>query len=260
MAATIVQLSDLHLYQNRDGLLAGVPTWNTFESVLADVQRRHGTLDYLVLTGDLAQDEALATYFMLREALAAWAGRYRIIPGNHDDREMLREAFPDLFPRDAGTLNFVVHTGGWKIIGLDSHIPGEVRGCVDGAQLEWLKRELEQSASAPALLFVHHPPVPIDVAWIDELGLEQAAGLVQMVEATPAVKVVCAGHVHQEFSGRIGEAAMYTTPSTCVQFGARAEKSFDTKMAGYRSFTLTADGYHTEVHRLSAPAVTPQST
>jgi Icc protein len=62
--------------------------------------------------------------------------------------------------------------------------------------------------------------------------------------------VICAGHVHQEFAGRIGAAAMVTTPSTCVQFGAHTEKSFDTRAAGYRTFRLD-DGYHTEVHRLS---------
>lgn len=254
MSARIVQLTDLHLYQDPARVLAGIATWDTFNSVLAQVRSTDEEPDYVILTGDLAQDEALPTYLMLREALGDWMERCKIIPGNHDDRENIRKAFPELFPQGDGTLNFVVEAGGWRIIGLDSHVPGEVTGCVDGAQLTWLRTELESNPHAPALLFVHHPPIPIDVAWIDELGLEEAAGLVELIESSPTVKVVCAGHVHQEYVGHIGTAAMYTTPSTCVQFGARAEKSFDASMAGYRSFTLAEDGYHTEVHRLTAVA------
>ena len=44
--------------------------------------------------------------------------------------------------------------------------------------------------------------------------------------------------------------AQRATPSTCVQFGARTEKSFDTTAAGYRLLQLD-ENFHTEVHRLS---------
>jgi Icc protein len=100
------------------------------------------------------------------------------------------------------------------------------------------------------LLFVHHPPIAINVAWLDKIALDEAAELVDLIKASPQIKVICAGHVHQEFAGRIGAAAVFTTPSTSVQFGARAEKSFDTRAAGYRTFRLD-DDCHTEVHRLS---------
>ncbi|MGI9321172.1 MAG: metallophosphoesterase, partial [Thiogranum sp.] len=82
MSIRILQLSDLHLYQDRDGHLHGVPTWATFRAVLEQVRSQQDDFDYLVLTGDLAQDEALETYLMLREALAGWVERCRIIPGN----------------------------------------------------------------------------------------------------------------------------------------------------------------------------------
>lgn len=251
MSVRIVQLTDLHLYQDPAGRLAGVPTWDTFRSVLAQVRRQHGDFDYLILTGDLAQDESLETYLTLREALGDWVARCRIIPGNHDDRAHLRKAFPELFPENEGALTFVLSASGWRIVGLDSHIPGEVRGRVDGAQLDWLRTILTSAPGTPTLLFVHHPPIPIEVAWLDRLGLNEATELVELIETSPDVKVVCAGHVHQAFVGRIGTAEMYTTPSTCVQFAARAEKTFDTQMAGYRTFTLDEDGHHTDVHRLS---------
>ena len=251
MTTRLVQLTDLHLFRDPGGLLAGVPTWASFRAILDQVRRGQGNLDYLILTGDLAQDEALETYLMLREELGEWLARLRIIPGNHDDRDNLRTAFPELFPSNEGTLGFDLSVGGWRIIGLDSQVPGEVYGRVDGPQLAWLKTELASSPGTPTVLFVHHPPVPIDVAWLDEIGLNEATDLLRLIETSAAVKIVCAGHVHQEFSGRIGAAEMYTTPSTCVQFGARADDKFDTAMTGYRTFTLDADRHHTEVHLLT---------
>jgi Icc protein len=250
MSIRIVQVTDAHLYRDPDGVLAGVSTWKTFRAVLRQIERQHGDFDYLILTGDLAQDEELETYLMLREELGDWLDRCRIIPGNHDDPANLRKAFPDLFSQDGGPLTFALSTGDWKIIGLDSHLPGETKGRVDANQLQWLRDELRMDPSTRTLLFVHHPPVAINVDWLDKIGLDGASDLVNLIAASPQIKVICAGHVHQEFTGRIGPAAMYTTPSTCVQFGARSEKSFDTRAAGYRTFRLD-DGYHTEVHRLS---------
>ena len=251
MSIRIVQVTDTHLFCEPDGVLAGVPTWQTFRAVLRKIGREHRDFDHLILTGDLAQDEELETYLMLREALGDWIERCRIIPGNHDDRANLRKAFPELFSQQEEPLTFTLSTGGWKIIGLDSHLPGETKGRVDAGQLQWLRDELRQDPGARILLFIHHPPVAINVRWLDDIGLDGAFDLVNLIEASPQIRVICAGHVHRAFKGRIGAAAVYTTPSTCVQFGARSEKSFDRKAAGYRTLRLH-DGHHTEVHRLDA--------
>ncbi len=251
MSIRIVQLSDLHLYRDQDSLLAGVPTWTTFRAVLDFVGRQQDDFDYLILTGDLAQDEALETYKMLRETLGDWIHRCRVIPGNHDDRGKLRAVFPELLPDGEGPLTFALQCEDWRVIGLDSHIPGETSGHIDGDQLQWLRAQLASGPGYPVLLFVHHPPIPINVVWLDNLGLYDAAEFVELIETSPQIKVICAGHVHQEFAGQIGAAALYTTPSTCVQFAARNEKAFDTTMAGYRTILLEKGGYRTEVHRLS---------
>ncbi len=250
MSIRIVQITDAHLFKDPQGVLAGVRTWKTFTAVLKQVERYHADFDYLILTGDLAQDEELETYRMLREVLGDWLERCRILPGNHDDRAHLRKVFPELFPENDDPLTFTLSSEGWKIIGLDSQKTGEVRGRIDARQMEWLRDQLKMDPSSRTLLFLHHPPVAIRVDWLDNIGLEGAQDLVELIEASPQIEAVCAGHVHQEFEGRIGSAAVYTTPSTCVQFGARNEKSFDTKTAGYRILQLDVN-CRTQVHRLS---------
>ncbi len=251
MSLRIAQISDLHLFQNWDGVLAGIRTWDTFRAVLDLVNRQRENLDYLIITGDLAQDGACETYLMLREVLGDWLHRCRIIPGNHDDRDNLREVFPEMFPISEGPLTFSLQYDDWRVIGLDSQIPGQTNGRIDTEQLEWLRATLASAPDCQALLFVHHPPIPIDVAWIDELGLDDAAEFVEFIESSSQIKVICAGHVHQDFAGEIGTSAMFTTPSTCVQFGSRSEKSFDPTMAGFRSIVLGNNGYLTKIHRLS---------
>lgn len=251
MSIRVVQFTDLHLFRDPAGLLAGVRTWDTFNAVFAQAKAQQKDIDYLILTGDIAHDEEVETYLILRDSLGDWIERCKIIPGNHDNPDHLRTAFPAMFQDNNDALTFELFAGNWRLIGLDSHVPGQVNGQVDGEQLKWLKNKLESHADFQTLLFIHHPPVPISVDWIDKLGLDEAAELVEVIESSPQIKVVCAGHVHQEFNGKIGTTAVYTTPSTCVQFGARANKSFDTKTAGYRVFNLHDDGYHTEVLRLS---------
>ena len=76
MKSRIVQVTDPHLFRDPDGVLAGVPTWKTFRAVLRKIGARHNDFDYLILTGDLAQDEELETYYMLREVLGDWLERW----------------------------------------------------------------------------------------------------------------------------------------------------------------------------------------
>ena len=250
MSIRIVQITDTHLFKDPKSVLAGISTWKTFTAVLKQIEQYHSDFDYLILTGDLAQDEELETYRMLRKALGDWLERCRIIPGNHDNRAHLRSVFPELFPDNDDPLTFTLSREGWRIIGLDSHIPGDTQGRIEPPQMQWLRDQLRMNPSSRTLLFLHHPPVAIRVDWLDKIGLSNAQNLIELIEASPQIKAVCAGHVHQEFEGRIGSAALYTTPSTCVQFGARNEKSFDTTAAGYRLLQLD-ENFHTEVHRLS---------
>ncbi len=251
MTAKIIQITDLHLFAERGGTLAGMATWDTFEAVLSMIDERDGDADRIVITGDIAQDEAPQTYVLLREALGAWAGRSLLIPGNHDNRAGLLAAFPEIMP-NAGRITFDVRVDGWRLLGLDSQVTGAAHGALDGAQRAWLERALSQAPAVPVAVFVHHPPIAIAVPWMDRQGMRGGDDFVHLVKARPQIKVICAGHVHQSFSGALAGAFMYTTPSTCVQFGATTEFSFDnTKTPGYRVLALGDDGRcQTQVRRL----------
>ena len=246
----ILQLSDLHLLPGSGERLNDVPTKDAFAEVLSFIDA-HEPFDYLVFTGDLAQDEALPTYEMMRDMLGDRIALTYLVPGNHDDREHLRRAFRGRTP-DTGPLTFAFDAGGWRVLGLDTQVPGQVSGRLDPAQLRWLDAELEAASGLPCLVFCHHPPVPVGIEWLDRLSLEEPEPLLARMRASERFRAIACGHVHRESASVVGHARVYTTPSTAFQFGGEERLGFDLLAPGYRRFTLCGEELTSEVARLPA--------
>src|SRR5262245_21567137 len=94
--ARIVQLTDLHLTARPGATVHGVDVWEHLRRTLAHVAATQEPFDLLVLSGDLANQRRAATYAGLAAALAPFAGRCRVLPGNHDSRRLLRNGFREL--------------------------------------------------------------------------------------------------------------------------------------------------------------------
>lgn len=248
MTARLLQLSDLHLLREPDGRIYDVPIRATLGEVLRHIDVHEGQPDLLVITGDLADDGEIETYRGLRAFLGDRLARCRVVPGNQDQRENLRRAFPDLVPAGAGPLTFTAAVGDWRAIGLDSNVAGHEEGRLSDRQLEWLRSELGAHPDAPTLLFVHHPPLAVTPD--GEADLEDPGALVDLVNASPQVKAVCCGHVHYEFQGTLDHATVYTTPSTALQYHPTSSDGFDHLPPGYRRLNLGPGTFETEVVRL----------
>ena len=247
----IVQLTDLHLHADREVRLKNVPTWATWDEVWADVRARHSDADLIVLTGDLAHDELPPTYLLLAESLGPQLSLVRPLPGNHDFRAGIRAAFPTAAPND-GCLAFAVELGDWQIIGLDTHVPGQVSGRVGREQLEWFAAQLSGRPVGRSLVFQHHPPVAVGTPWVDKLGLEDAAEYHAVVAAHPQVAAVFCGHVHQVGRHAGAAAPVFTSPSTAIQFLAgAAEFTMEPLAPGYRVVLASDAGFETVVERLN---------
>lgn len=216
----IVQLTDLHLTAAPGGRSWRADVWGNLRRALDHVRSKLGTVDLLVLTGDLANQRRPETYARLRESVAEWHDRLLVLPGNHDHREMLRDAFRDRLLAGSATLNFVARLGGFRLLGLDTLRPWRVHGRLGEEQLAWLGRELERS-EMPALLFMHHPPIRVGTWWLDKDLLRDHERL-RALALRGRVRALFSGHVHQESHGRFGGADVWTTPSTAYQFPPHA--------------------------------------
>ena len=251
----VLQLTDLHLLADPAETLKDVCTRDeaarVFAYVRAGIASRRWSFDQIVITGDLAHDELRETYDVLREMLGDWLPKCKLLLGNHDSRPLMRQVFPELAPSEPDFFTFTCRVGDWQLIGLDSHLAGEVKGALGQRQLEWLREELCMHAQQPTVLFVHHPPFEVGSAWVDALGLQDAASLLQIATSAAQVKAICAGHVHQDREQQSGNLRLLTTPSAVVQFGVNsAEFSLDFVPPGFRVLHLDGETFRSEVVRL----------
>jgi 3',5'-cyclic-AMP phosphodiesterase len=255
--ATIVQLSDLHLWADPEGVLFGIPTRRTLRDVLAHIEASGLKPHYVVVTGDHTHDELPETYAAARELLAPYLDRLHQVPGNHDDRARLREGFSDRVGGEgAERITFSFEAEGWLCLGLDTHVPGEVGGRIGEEQLEWVRSRIGERQPRGAVLFMHHPPVELGIPWLDRIGVEDRAAFQALLADEPRIRLVSCGHVHHESSHRVEGAEIVTVPSTGLQFSPDSPvAAFVPAPPGYRVIELDGDVCATSVVRLPEKGV-----
>jgi len=242
----IVQLTDCHLFADPTRELRGVHTWPRFLAACETIRNQFADLDCLVITGDIAHDDQAATYDAVKRELGNFLGRTLIIPGNHDERQLLHRSFAEGCAWVGDRLTFTRQLGEWRLIGLDSQLTGEGAGLVGDAQLDWLSEQLQAASSLNIMVFVHHPPIRVGSAWLDAIGLRDTDKLLSLVREFANVRGVICGHVHQECCQSIGATSVYTTPAIGPQFRPETvEPVIEDSPPGARLICLEPDGHWT---------------
>lgn len=244
-AVRLLHLTDPHLFADPEARLRGVTTAASFRRVLDHVQASGWKPDVVAMTGDVAQDDSVAAYERLRDGLAALGVPVQCVPGNHDVVEPMRRVL-DVPP-------FVycgaIACGAWLVAGVDSRVAGAVGGRLEAAELERLEALLERTPAAHAVVCLHHPPLPVGSAWLDETRLADGEGFLRRLAAAGNVRLVLFGHVHQAFEGEFDGIRVLGTPSTCRQFLENSvHYAVSDKPPTYRRVTLGAEGaVHSEL-------------
>ncbi len=152
----LVQLSDSHLFAEDGARLLGMDTAYSLEKVVERVAREQPSIDLILATGDVSQDGSLDSYARFRRLSAPLAAPLRWFAGNHDEREPMQQA-----TAGSDLLEQVVDVGNWRVVLLDSSIPGAVPGYLEEDQLELLRRAIDSAGERFLLVSFHHHPVPI---------------------------------------------------------------------------------------------------
>lgn len=218
----IVQLSDLHLCP---GLLySGLDPWACLALALQRVARLAPMPDLLLLSGDLADDAAPATYRRLAEHLAETGLAYAVLPGNHDGRVAFRAAFPGQNWSHPGLCCQRVDLDGCSLLLLDTLLPGEEGGAITAEHLAWLSTHCP--AQRRVLLALHHPPFTVGIAGMDVIGCGGGELLAGWLAGRPQVEALLCGHVHRPvttlFAGRIAMTAPSAVHQVALQDGPLA--------------------------------------
>jgi 3',5'-cyclic-AMP phosphodiesterase len=210
----LVQLSDLHIGGNEGGL-DPIPR---LEAVIEAVRSLPNEPDAVLVSGDLTDDGAAAGYLVAREMLARLEVPSHVIPGNHDDRARLREAF-SLPGTGDEPVNYAVEVGELRLVLFDSIVPGQDPGNFPPEQLRWLDEALSAEPAAPTLLALHHPPLATGIPEWDAINLSvsQREALAEVVARHPQLRAIVGGHLHRVAASALAGRPVLAAPSTYWQ-------------------------------------------
>ncbi|MGX5202739.1 3',5'-cyclic-AMP phosphodiesterase [Aliikangiella sp. IMCC44632] len=244
----VAQLTDSHIFAEKEGCLLGLNTRRSFEAVCERVKKEEWKPDVILATGDLSQDASPQSYQYLADFLATLKVPSFWLPGNHDDPQVMAQYLTNQCVSSAKQILL----GDWQIILLDSSVKDKVYGNLSESELAFLSQALQQHPNKHALVSLHHQPVTIDSHWLDQIGLKNAAEFKQVLAKFPQVKGVVWGHIHQDFEFTENGVHWMATPSSCVQFEPGSEDfSAGEEAPGYRFLNLYPDGrVESVVHRI----------
>lgn len=150
------QVTDLHF---------GLPESNArIDKVIEDLNGRN--IDFICITGDIieAKQNLGEIYKSLAKKLSQLKAPYFIIPGNHDDIEHFRLAFPA--PKEYSHTHqgdhFSVLYKNQLFIFLNSTRKNFSSGGLENTTLDWLETTIQEYSNYPIYLLMHHPPVDFD--------------------------------------------------------------------------------------------------
>lgn len=246
---SLVQISDLHLFEDDTTLYNGINPANNLQQLLNIVAHKLSA-DGLMVTGDLLQQPSDMGYQRLFAKLTRLGLPMVTIAGNHDvtleldshlpffqRRHVAIQANPQLVHCHKVTSEY------WDILCLDSSVSGQIYGAFSQTTLDWLADRLAES-DRPCVIFAHHPMLLVGSKWIDQHTLKNSAAFWSVV--TPFVhrlKGIFVGHVHQELQLMYAGVPLFTCPASSVQFLPFSDDyATDPIPAGLRWLTLYNNG------------------
>jgi 3',5'-cyclic-AMP phosphodiesterase len=245
----IAQFSDTHIKQRGRLAYNRVDTAQMLVQAVRHLQHLPQKPDLLMITGDLVDHGQVEEYEHLISIMSENAIPMIVIPGNHDDRDVMRQCFKDLvIMPEQGYWQFRLHQKGWpiQIVALDTCVPGESHGDLCKQRLQWLEVELEQSKEIPTLIIMHHPPFLTGIGHMDQIGLKARDHFSEVVSKYPNIELITCGHLHRNIRAQVGKRAAMTCPSTAhavqLDLDPDASASFRMEPAGYLLHLWTEEG------------------
>jgi 3',5'-cyclic AMP phosphodiesterase CpdA len=241
---TIVQLSDLHLRPGEDGRGPAERLERALRQVATLRPRPHAVL----VSGDIADSPSSAVYEQAHELLSRLDLPLHVIPGNHDDRDLLRARFGPASAANGTRVHFAVSCGPLRLLGCDSTLPGSDGGSLGDDELGWLQETLAEQPETPTLLALHHPPVLTGVRVMDEIALAggDRVALEALLGAHRQVLAVTCGHVHTAMTTAFAGRSLLVCPSTnsALRLDLRAREDLQ--------FTVSDQAHGFAMHALIA--------
>jgi 3',5'-cyclic AMP phosphodiesterase CpdA len=252
----LAQVTDLHIKAQGKLSYRVVDTAAALDRCVAHLLALPQRPDAVLFTGDLTDFGRPEEYAQLARLIEPLTVPVYLMPGNHDEREELRRAFPGhaYLRQCRETIDFVIDEWPLRIVALDTVVPMKGGGAIRAHQLEWLDAALAAAPAQPTLIALHHPPFSTGIGHMDDIGLENAAGLEAVVRRHAQVELVTCGHLHRTVQKRFGG----TFASSCPSPAHQVALDLDDRAAS--RFTMEPPGFQLHLWREGHGLVTHTAT
>ncbi len=207
----IIHLSDLHL-ANEGKIIWDTDTVEHLHRALNTI-KSISEIDLIVITGDISDDRSIWGYEYLDKNLSGLGIPIYCCPGNHDSMSIMREEYTPKNYRVEPKMKMK----GWKFLFFNTVVPDDkdpstnkARGMLKESDLEYLKRELEESV--PTCIVFHHPPLEPG-GWLNRKLLDNRDEFNEVIKRYDSVRLVLFGHIHYPIVCNMN-GITYTSPSS----------------------------------------------
>jgi len=257
-------LSDIHIDANRKFFKEETFPWDNLQQAIAEILALNSRPNSLLVNGDLAcHGGTREDYAALIEALAPMhkAGMpIHLSMGNHDDRRNFFAALPPDAARQKELPQrqvCVIPAERANFFMLDSlEVTTKSPGSLGQGQLAWLAKALDAHKNKPAIVMVHHDPLPDETGEKPEpyvkspnsekpgpSGLLDTKAFYDIIMPRKQVKAYVYGHTHDWHYSKREDLHLINLPPTAWLFKAGRPR-------GWVDLNLTQNGATFELRSL----------
>jgi 3',5'-cyclic AMP phosphodiesterase CpdA len=208
----LAQITDAHITAAGTLWKGAVDTAARLRDAVAALNRI--SPDLVVLTGDLVETGDAAEYANAAAILADLAAPLMLLPGNHDDRAAMRASFPAQ-GWQGPFLQTARDAAGLRVLALDTVEPQRTAGSYCDERLAWLDAAL--AAEQPTLVFLHHPPCPMGLPFMDQWPFAGGDALAARLSGRRDILRLACGHVHAAVERHWAGTLVSAAPALSVQ-------------------------------------------
>ena len=246
--AYIVQISDTHLFGDKNATINSHNSYSNLENVFNNINSLTEKPELIIVTGDLSQDCTFESYSYLHSFLQKSKIKFYLLPGNHDDVNVINKVFNFNWSRE--NVDYSVDFKGWFFYLTDTSIYPEAHGELTPRQLVKFEDAINKNKNKPTLIFMHHHPLKVN-SWLDGMILLDSENFNSIIKKNSQIKGVLFGHIHQVFESNIDKTFYGSVPSTSYQILPQTKRFvLDVLPPGYRIIELNGNNLSTKVVRL----------
>lgn len=256
----ILHLSDTHFSGDGGRHYGVVDTAEHLRRALAHVERL--AFDLVVVSGDVSEDGSHESYEQIRDAVQPWArahgARAVFAMGNHDNRAAFRAVLgggqPDADEIELEGIDLdrpvasVAERDGWRVVVLDTSVPGAGYGSLEIEQKDFLRETLAKPAAHGTVVVVHHPPVPAQTDLLEALALDDQdrRDLIDIVHGSD-VRVILSGHYHHTLVEFVAGIPIVVAAGVTNIARAFADPTEESAIDAFGGASVEIDSHHVRV-------------